>query len=219
MKKSALFGACAMLLSSQASADYVSVVTGADMVDMEVTVTFTDSSTETLTWQVIEQDASVDYLEGFAGGVYGTGWSLTQRGDTISENPPGADLPLGAWTFTYENLGLGITSLFIDALAGGFVFDTAFGDGTANGSGAGRPFQPGNNFGFVSSYYTDNVEQELFGGLMLLGSGGSLATESGSWQFVADTDQIARASVTAPATLGATALAFGLIGFTRRKVQ
>ncbi|MBU3020903.1 PEP-CTERM sorting domain-containing protein [Aestuariibacter sp. A3R04] len=211
MKKSAIFGAFALLLSSQASASYITTVTGADMVGMEVTVTFSDMSVETMVWDVISMDPSLPFMEGYSGGVTGSSWSLVQQGDSISENPPATPGVLGAWTFTYDGMASGIESVYIDAWAGDVVFDTAEGDVSGNGSGAGRMFYSDDMN--VSGAYDMNVEDELFGGLMLTGMNGTLLDTAGSFQFVTDTD----ISVPAPATLGIFAAALGFMGFNRRK--
>ncbi|MBU2977718.1 PEP-CTERM sorting domain-containing protein [Alteromonas sp. C1M14] len=211
MKKSALFGAAALLLSSQASADYISTVTGADMTGMEVTVTFSDTTTETVSWSSILMDDSVAYLEGYIGGVTGSSWSLVQQGDSISDNPPGATSVLGAWTFTYDGTASGIESVYIDAWAGDVVFDTEEGDASANGSDAGREFVASDLD--VLGTFDMNIEDELFGGLTLTGDSGLLLDTAGSFQFLADTD----ISVPAPATLGIFAATLGFMGFNRRK--
>ena len=213
MKKSALLGAAAaLLLSGQASASYISTVTGADMAGMEVTVTYSDLSTETLTWGVTSSDATVPYMEGYSGGVTGTSWSLTQTGDTIADQPPGAAYVYGAWTFTYDGTGLSIASVYVDEYAADVVFDTVSGDASANGSLAGRELVTD---GYVlDASYSMNIEDELFGGLTLSGVSGNLMDAAGSFQFVVDTDKVA---VPAPATLGIFAAALGFMGFNRRK--
>ncbi|MEG3766082.1 PEP-CTERM sorting domain-containing protein [Alteromonas sp. 14N.309.X.WAT.G.H12] len=211
MKKSALFGAAALLLSSQASAAYISTVTGSDMVGMDVTVTFSDMSTETVTWSSILMDDSVDYLEGYIGGVYGTSWSLVQQGDTISETPAGVTDTLGAWTFTYDGTASAIVSVYIDAWAGDVVFDTEEGDASANGSDAGREFVASESY--VVGTFDTNIEDELYGGLLLTGVNGTLLDTAGSFEFVADTD----IAVPVPATLGIFAATLGFMGFNRRK--
>lgn len=211
MKKSALFGAAALLLSSQASADYISTVTGADMTGMEVTVTFSDMSTETVTWSSILMDDTVAYLEGYIGGVTGSSWTLTQQGDSISETPTGIAYVLGAWTFTYDGTASGIESVYIDAWAGDVVFDTEEGDASANGSDAGREFVASESY--VVGTFDTNIEDELYGGLLLTGDSGALLDTAGTFQFVVDTD----IAVPVPATLGIFAATLGFMGFNRRK--
>ncbi|QPG05143.1 hypothetical protein IT774_13560 [Salinimonas marina] len=212
MKKSAIFGAFALLASSQASASYIETVTGADMTDMSVTVTYSDASTETLLWQTLATDPGPDYQEGFVGGVFGSDWSLVQQGNTISETPADASLPLGLWTFDFEFTGVGIQSIFIDAFAGNVVFDTAEGDASANGSGPGRGYLDDVDFAVAS--YTNNVEDELFGGLLINGISDELFAQSGTLEFLIDTDMVA---VSAPATASIFALGLAFIGFGRKK--
>ena len=222
MKKLVILAATlAMTVVSQAQASLIQIVTGADMVGVEVTVTFADNSQEKRIWDVISADASVSFLEGFSGGVFGSGWQLTQQGDSISEAPSGAPLPLGAWSFSYQG-GLGIRSIYIDALVAGFVFDTAFGDASANGSGAGRPFLSSSPS--VEGSFDQSVQDEVFGGLWLTGlQGGDLVVidpsaqfADVSFQFLVDVDP--SSIVSAPATLSLLTLA-GLVGFSRRRQQ
>ena len=214
MKKMLLLGLFALVMSAQANAGYISLVTGADMAGMKVTVNFGDQSSETVVWDVLTQDASVPFFEGFSGGVFGSGWSLTQAGNTISETPSGVPLPLGAWTLEFQGGKGGIVSIIIDGLSGGIVFDTEEGDASANGSQAGRQFLASMNG--VLATFSDNVEDELFG-TMTLGSDSFflVSAQGGGFQFIIDTDKIAE--VSAPATMGVVLAALGLLGFNRRK--
>lgn len=211
MKKSALLGAAALLLSGQASADYISTVTGADMTGVEVTVTFADLSSETLVWDTLTSDPSVPYMEGYSGGVFGSGWSLTQQGDTISNVSPAGDV-LGAWTFSFDG-SMSIASVFIDAYVADFVFDTEAGDASGNGSGAGREFVDDGTYD-LSAMFDMNIEDELFGTLMISEATGAVWDTAGSFDFAIDTDMVA---VPAPATIGIFAATLGLMGFNRRK--
>ena len=85
---------------------------GATMEGMFVRADFSDGFSETLFWTDI-----VPYSVG--GEVLGTGWSLTEFGNTSG----------GIWTltrdYTYQDREL--TRIWIDALSGGSVFDTDFG--------------------------------------------------------------------------------------------
>jgi hypothetical protein len=192
MKKLLGLGFAAAMFASQAQAAFIWNVTGSDMAGIEVTATYADTSTETITW------AS---LGGNAGGVSGSGWSLSVDGDTIIPNA--ATPAVGAWNLISQNQSL--VSLFID-LGTAFVFDTEFGDASANGSGAGREFIDflGNG---TSWAFSGPMQDELYSGLTLTTISG------GQTYFGVDTD-----AVPTPATLSLMGLALlGLVAGTRRK--
>lgn len=192
MKKLLGLGFAAAMFASQAQAAFILNVTGSDMAGIEVTATFADTSTETITW------AS---LGGNAGGVNGTNWSLSVDGDTIIPNA--ATPTVGAWNLFNQHQSL--VSLFID-LGTAFVFDTEFGDASANGSGAGRAFIDFNDKGTTWAF-SGLVQDELYSGLMLT------TLSNGRTYFGVDTD-----AVPAPATLSLMGLALlGLVAGTRRK--
>jgi len=207
MKK--LIFACLISLfaCAQAQAGFISQVTGADMVGMEVTVTFENNTTETLVWDVFTQDASVPFLEGYSGGVSGNGWSVIQAGDTISEY---VNSPLGLWTITNSS-DQGIISIFFNGLAGNVVFDILFGDASANGSEEGRPFLSAS--GNINASFGSNYMDELYGTMLLSNNGGLIVAEGARELFIVDTDIITvDADVSAPTTLGISLFALcGLI--------
>lgn len=191
MKKFLLLGFLSMFGMSQANAGFISVVTGADMAGIEVTATYSDASTQTLTWEALTADS---------GGVTGTGWSLDQVGETFGEL--GMSGVIGAWTVTNDNAEL--VSLFVNLLPGKFVFDTAFGDASRNGSGNGREFVSSAPIGYN---FSGLMQDELYTGLTLND------ISAGQTQFLIDTDL-----VSAPATISIMALSlFGLIMNARRK--
>lgn len=191
MKKLLLLGFLSMFGASQAHAGFISIVDGADMAGIEVTATFSDASTETLTWAALTADS---------GGVSGTAWSLEQVGETFGElGPLGV---LGAWTLTNDNSAL--VSLFINLLPASFVFDTEFGDASANGSGNGREFVSGTPIGYT---FDGLMQDELYTGLTLSN------ITAGETQFLIDTDL-----VSAPATISILMLSLlGLVMNSRRK--
>ena len=103
--------------------------TGADMAGMEVTAFFSAAPSETVLWAASGADS---------GAATGTGWSLSQAGDTFAN----------AWTLFYQggNNGL-LTGFRIDGFAAGpgevgVMFDRTFNgaDGTP-GSFRGRDFE------------------------------------------------------------------------------
>ena len=181
MKKLLAFGFLSMLLSSQAHAGFISVITGADMAGIEVTATFSDTSTETLVWAD---------LGGDKGGVSGSDWSLMIDGETFGEWD--VSKVVGAWVL--ENASQTLESLFIN-LGTDFVFDTEFNDASANGSGNGREFVADTPIGYS---FSGLVQDELYSELTLTRISG------GETQFVIDTDE-----VPTPATLSIMLLALG----------
>lgn len=84
-------------------------MTGAGMDGMVVIADFSDGTSEAKLWEDIDPSS---------GGVFGTGWSLTESGDTFG----------GIWTLTrdYTYQARELTRIWIDALTGGSVFDTGF---------------------------------------------------------------------------------------------
>ncbi|MCB1843995.1 MAG: hypothetical protein KDI09_13610 [Halioglobus sp.] len=163
-----------------------SSITGADMVGMSVTAFFNGSS-ETAIWAATGADGSVPFGEGFSGAAAGTGWALSQQGFTLGNFDP-ASGALGVWTAT-NNTGFDITSLVIDALAGGIVFDQFLDAEYTPGSDVGRTFLADTNNAGASGFYSAPVsDPDLFGTLTINFAGG-LASGS-SFRFQADTDAV-----------------------------
>lgn len=133
------------------------------------------------------------------GGATGSGWSVTECGDTFTSS----------WTLASNVL---ITSLFIDAGAGNTVFDI---DGTTTGtagSGLGNAF---------STSYTGNITATYSGPVGLTGdapvgdlyrflrldfTGGAF---SGQLSFLQDTDNLGRLGDITPAPEPASMLLLG----------
>lgn len=205
MKKLLGLGFAAVIFAGHANAGFIRIVTGADMAGIEVTAVFPGGLVDVITWQTLATDAGVPDLEGFSGGASGRGWELTQQGDTISENLPSG--PGGIWTLNL--IRPNIASLMIN-LMGDFVFDTEFGNASANGSGAGRKFASSvpMNFSFGGL-----VQDELYTTLTFLN------LRQGTYQFVIDIDKVdATTAVSAPASLALLGLTLlGLAGTVRRK--
>lgn len=193
MKKLIIIGLFTMLVGAKAHASFIGNVDGADMAGIHVTATFNDLTTESFIWEA--QSAN-------SGGVTGTGWSLSQVGNTFGELGPGG--VIGPWTIFNDNSAL--VSLFVNLLPASFVFDTEYGDASANGSGNGRELVSETPIGHA---FSGLMQDELFTGLTL--SDFSL----GETRFVIDTDLV---TVSAPSTVSILLLSlFGLIMNTRRK--
>jgi hypothetical protein len=96
------------------------VATGQDMAGMRVTAFFSNNTTQQVVWGATGTEA---------GGVVGTGWQLTQAGNTIDFD----------WTLT-SSTALNITRLLIDAGLGNAVFDAIETPAGTPNSGLGFPF-------------------------------------------------------------------------------
>jgi hypothetical protein len=208
MRKFILAGLMAFFMCNQANAGFISLVTGADMIGMEVTVTFEDNSTETLVWEMFTADDSVPYSEGFSGGVEGDGWYLMQAGDTIGDYVNG---PLGLWTLGNES-AQGIISIFVNALAGNVVFDILYRDDSANGSNTGHPFET-ISMDPIGASFGSNYMDELYGTMLLSNRGDEILSAGSRAIFVVDTDII---DVPAPETGFLMLLLAGLATACRR---
>jgi hypothetical protein len=218
VKKLILVSFLTMFIGNSANASFVSIITGADMAGMDVTVTFDSGLTETVTWDVISAGNGLTdtvNLETAYGGVTGSGFSLTQQGNSLGNIETNGtagvsdDIFYGLWTLTNTS-NLAITKLFVNALAGGIVFDTDNLDNSIlNGSDVGRPFD--SRTAGPTAIYSNNYQDELFGAMTVdlsLASGASL-------DFFADTDAIA---VSAPSTISILMLSlFGFVINARRK--
>jgi len=152
------------------------------MVGMEVVAYFDDSSSESATWAATGVDS---------GAASGTGWSLSEAGDTWDSN----------WTLSNSSTK-GIASLRIDAGLGDTAFDTYFNDlfGTTN-SARGKDFAV--TGGLVQAYgeldilatYKDLVALtgnppvgDLYRRLKIDFTNSAFASGSSNLTFVADTD-------------------------------
>lgn len=208
MKKLLALSFFSMFVASQAHAGFISTVAGDDMTGIAVTVTLEDDSTETLFWGATGPETG-----GVFGGLGIDGWSLVEEGDTIG-GTDGQSL-FGVWTLA-NYTGQAIKSLFIDLSATSVVFDTLFGDASANGSLAGREFTYDDRLTLVNASFSDNYMDELFKGLTITGVQGDLLADGESFEFMIDTDIVT--AVPAPATLSIFALSLlGLAVRSRRK--
>lgn len=215
MKKLFAFGFTLMLMTNQVHAGFISIITGADMVGMEVTVTYESGLFETKTWEMESLgNGLIDTLnlETAIGGVTGDGFILKQQGDSLGNldnngtvGNSSDDTFFGLWTLTNTSSET-ITELFVNAIAGNVVFDTLFNTGAANGSGLGRAFD--SPISGPTAVYSDLYLDELYGAMTV-----TLSLESdASITFFADTDLVA---VSTPASLSIMLLA--LCGLTLRR--
>jgi hypothetical protein len=151
--------------------------TGNLMNGMRVTVGYLGGGFETQTW------GTIGPARNKSGGAFGSGWSLTQTGDTFGFR----DGDWWPWTLDVSG-NRPIAVINIDAVPGNTVFDTIAGRTVTPNSADGRPF---------TLYYSDNgptavdytvpidiSQGDLFGQLTLSWNQGF----SGQLQFLADTD-------------------------------
>ncbi|MBL4782717.1 MAG: hypothetical protein JKX92_10795 [Porticoccaceae bacterium] len=210
MKPSGLFFLLSLWASSALSLVIDPVVTGADMAGMEVTAFFGTGS-ESALWGVTSAGPGGPFGEGFSGAASGTGWDLSQQGFTEGNYDSGPGV-LGAWTLT-NNTGFNITSLRIDALMAGIVFDVIFDSEVTPGSDIGRAFLPDLDYaGSTSAVYSNQFSQgynDLFGSLTISFGNGLL--DGASMRFLADTDAVI------PAPGGLWLFAIGLVAMCFRK--
>lgn len=185
-----------------------SVITGADMAGMEVTVTFEDLSTDTAVWETTSTDGSVAFGEGFAGAAAGSSWSLYQQGFTFGNNVGGT--PLGLWSFTNFSASPTIMGFTVNAITGFTLFDIVEDVEVTPGSQLGRAFLTELDDSLYTVSYGNQLADDLFGSLTV---GFTEGLEAGSVvQFFIDTDGF----VPSPGTLAL--LATGLIfAGSRRK--
>mgnify|MGYP000038273667 CR=1 FL=1 len=189
------FGLLTMLLSSQVQAGFIKTVTGEDMAGIEITVTYQDTTAETVVWTPSFPG------EGIASGTF---FSLYEQGDTLGGLDDQNNL-FGVWTF---HINKAVESLFIDTSSTKIVFDTLFGDASANGSGAGREFTYDDQVHDpVRAVFSGLYMDELYTGLTISGPG-----LVDGFQFMIDTDE-----VPAPTTLSILLLALG--GLVARRLK
>jgi hypothetical protein len=184
-----------------ASLIVTSPATGADMVGLEVTVNYEDSTSSSAIWQMVADNGGLTPVaaEGRSGRAFVAGeWELSQAGYTLGAIDNG--IFYGDWVLNNFN-NVGITSLILNGLSSGFVFDIlSEGDG-------GPEYTPGsgNGLAFVTQFvgavgsYSDQLDP-AFGDLFYtLTVDFSAPVQSGQEVvFFADVDQV---TVPAPSTL------------------
>lgn len=172
-------GVCAGLIlatalgtGSAAFAETTTVLTNAtttgDMMEgMEIIVNFFDGTSQTSFWERTSPDG---------GGAFGSGWSLTQSGNTYFES----------WLFV-NNSNTAVADLIINAYTGNTVFDIINGSTVTPRSGGGFPFTVTSGVAPSNHEYSvpiDISEGDLFGRLIISWYEGF----TGDLGFRADTD-------------------------------
>ncbi|MFA3791362.1 PEP-CTERM sorting domain-containing protein [Aliiglaciecola sp. SL4] len=195
-------------------------ITGADMAGLEVTAFFEGGSTETAIWSafpdvILGTGDPIADAEGFSGGVYGTGWSLTQQGFS-SGNANSAGDVLGAWTLSNESASSGIFAFVVSGMDSLIAFDIDSDNIDTPYSGVGVGFASATAVDDI--IYADQVNSEyddLFFTLAVLFDTAPLVAGE-ELKFVADTETL---KVPEPATTAMilTGLLFGAARLRARK--
>jgi hypothetical protein len=183
---------------------------GDQMAGMTVTASF-GSVSETLSWVTTGAGA---------GGVTGTGWSLTQSGDTFNTL---------SWSFTNSSAQL-LTGLSLDGAPGLTVFDIDSGTagGSTPGSAAGLDFATDlSEDSLVVANYSNalavgaaSAVGDIFHNLDVDFTGLTGGGTTASFLMTQDTDNDSRfGTVPAPATLALLGLGLAGIGYRRRGKQ
>lgn len=194
------------LCVSQANAAFIEGVTGADMADMQITAEFANGSSETLTWGPMGSD-------GVTGGAVSAVWGVVLSGDSFGQIDTSTNTFYGRWVI--NNTGnVDIVELTLNGMNAGVVFDTEYGDASANGSGAGREMVADSPA--VVALYSQNYIDELYSVMSLISRSGVLVGAGSRTAFMTDTDLIATSS-TVPAPAGLALLAIGLLGVVRKR--
>lgn len=174
---------------------------GADMVGMSVTVNFLGGATETVFWTATGAQS---------GAAVGTGWSVTEDGDTFNTN---------AWTADFGNLQ--VESLQFNATTGLTLFDRSLAPLPGiPGSAEGRDFVSTLlNDGDVVAAYSNVVGigaippvGDIFHTLTISFADLENSVLSGRFQFTQDTDNDIR--ILLPESAMLTIFGLGLAGLT-----
>ena len=202
MKKYLLAMILAAASSFSANASYIQLVNGAELAGIEV-IAETTQGTEIATWQATSATG------GLAAGA--SDWTLMLDGDTFGSNTNTPGVYVGLFEFFVGTLD--ISSLTLNMVGTGLVFDTAFGDVSANGSGAGRVMAIMPDTTTYSVGYSNLVEDELYQTVTISAFGNFLA--GNEYGFLTDIDAMA---TDVPAPAGLALFALGLLGvrLTRR---
>ncbi len=232
MIKKLIAGAALCCFASTASAAFIideSVVTGDEMVGLDVTVKFRDGTDESRTWVATNSTLSpgltiVEQQEGLSGGAFGSSWQLTQAGNSVGNTDGGTPPKLfGLWTL--ENRGgatsdLDIVGLVLDGTSAMLAFDNIFGPEETPGSATGREYQ--NETGIGTAMYSNQVSamwDDLWWTVEITFDAGEELVANQVTRFFSDVDSLkdAPTMVSAPSTIAIAALGLLVTARLRKK--
>ncbi|XPF95071.1 hypothetical protein ACM9HF_03410 [Colwellia sp. RE-S-Sl-9] len=187
MLKKLIIGTTLLSTSLFSQAGIISVIDGADMAGIEVTATFGNGTTETLTWAVTGADS---------GGVSGASWSLSLSGDTFGDYDSVTNTFFGDWLLENTSEATGIVGLSVNGAIADIYFDDIDTVEHTPGSNAGRPFATAST-DISASFSNVFSAPDLFGTMDIAWNAGTSLALGESLTFLTDTD---KSVVSEPAT-------------------